>query len=74
MGRRIKKGQRRKTPALWKEQSEIKWKRISEVSSISQSIKQNAKDLWKHVEWAKASSDKEKEVEEAGSGRKTHNR
>ena len=54
---------------LWEEQSEIKWQRISEVPSISQSLKQNSQDIWKHVEWAEESSDTEKEVQEAGSGR-----
>ena len=56
-------------PALWEEQSEIEWERLSEVPSIYQSIKQNSQDLWKHVQWAEESSDTEEEVEEAGSGR-----
>jgi len=69
MGGRVKDRKRRKTPPLWQEQSEIKWQRISEMPSISQSLKQNSQDLWKYVEWAKESSDAEKEVQEARSGR-----
>ena len=69
VGGRIKNWKGRETPSLWEEQSEIKWQRISEVPSISQSLKQNSQDIWKHVEWAEESSDTDKEVQESGSGR-----
>ena len=74
VGRCVTDWERWETSALWKRQGEIKWKGVSEVPSIYQSIKQDSKNLWEHVEWAKESGDEEKEVEEAGSGRKTNNR
>tara|TARA_Y100000401_G_scaffold117115_1_gene124734 strand:+ start:925 stop:1128 length:204 start_codon:yes stop_codon:yes gene_type:complete len=61
MGRRIKKGQGRETPTMRKEQSEVRWKGLSKVQTISESLKQNTQDIWKHVKWTKASSDKKKE-------------
>ncbi len=62
VGRCITDWERWKTSPLWKRQSEIKWKGVSEVPSIYQSIKQDSKNIWKHVKWAKASSDEEKAV------------
>jgi hypothetical protein len=62
VGRCVTDWKRWETSPLWKKQSEIKWQRISEVPSIYQSIKQDSEDLWKHVEWAKASSNEEKAV------------
>ena len=44
-----------------KEQSEVRWKGLSKVQTISESLKQNTQDIWKHVKWTKASSDKKKE-------------
>ena len=62
VGGRIEDWKGRKTPALWEEQGEIKWERLSEVPSISESLKQNSQDLWKHVKWAEESSDTEEEL------------
>jgi hypothetical protein len=61
MGRRIKKGQGWKTPPLWKKQGEKIIKGVSKMQTISESLKQNTEDIWKHVKWTKASSDKKEE-------------
>ena len=61
MGGRIKKGQGRKASPMRKEQSEVKWKGLSKVQTISESLKQNTQDIWKHVKWTKTSSDEEEE-------------
>lgn len=69
MGGRVENRKRRQTPSLWQEQGEIKWQRISEMPSISQSLKQNSQDIWKHVEWTEESSNAKKKSEKAGSRR-----
>jgi len=61
MGRRIKKGQEWQAPPLWKKQGEKIIKGVSKVQTISESLKQNTEDIWKHVRWTKASSDKKEE-------------
>ena len=69
VGGRVKNWKGWEAPSLWQEQGEIKWQRISEVPSISQSLKQNSQDIWKYVEWTEKSSNAKKKSEEAGSRR-----
>ena len=44
-----------------KGQGEIEWQRLSEVQTISESLRQNTQDIWLDVDWSEESSDQEKE-------------
>jgi hypothetical protein len=61
VGRRIEEGQGWEAPAVRKEQGEIEWQRLSEVQTISESLRQNTQDIWLDVNWSEESSDQEKE-------------
>lgn len=66
VGGRIEKGQEGKASSVWTVKGKIIRKGLPEMQTLSKSIEQDSKDIWRHVKWTETGRNKKKAGKEAG--------